>query len=321
MIKASYDQIVDKIAKLAHLPIEDVKRKIEAKKAKLSGLISNEGAAQIVAAELGISFESQDLQINDLLAGMRRINVCGKILDIFEVRKFKRAGHEGEVASFEIADSTGSIRVVLWDTNHIDLIKNQTLKKGSVVDIKKADVRGTSSKELHLGSSSELKLSTKTIEKITKTEPEKTFKKISEMKKNETTSMRATIVQIFKPFVFQVCPECNMKTTYENDKCICVKHGVVIPKKRIIVNGVADDGSDNIRIIFFHEKALKLHDTEDLEKIQNSDFLLEKKQKILGTEFIFSGRLKKNVFFDRNEFIVTEFSEVDPEQIIKQFNK
>ena len=49
-------------AKHSGLNVEEVNRKIEAKRAKLSGLISQEGAAQIVAAELGINFENEKLK-------------------------------------------------------------------------------------------------------------------------------------------------------------------------------------------------------------------------------------------------------------------
>lgn len=316
MIKAPLDKVIERISKLSGISVEEIKRKIEAKKAQLSGLISSEGAAQIVASELGISFQEQELPINDLLQGMKKINVTGKILEIYPIRKFLRAGKEAEVASMEIADSTGSIRVVLWDTHHIDLIKQGNLKKGDVIEIKRADVRGTSTKELHLTSISEIILSDKKIDKIVKTD-EKKILKISELRKNELAYIKATIVQLFNPSFFNVCPECGMKTTFENDKNVCIKHGIVIPKKRIILHGIADDGSENIRILFFHENALKLLG-ENIEKLQDFNFLSEKKEKILGTEYIFFGRMRKNAIFERNEFIVNDFFEISPEDIIRE---
>ncbi|UCD21155.1 MAG: hypothetical protein JSW08_01250 [archaeon] len=321
MINAPYDKLIERIAISANLPVEDIKRKIEAKRAKLSGLISNEGAAQIVAAELGISFESQEMKINDLLQGMRKVNITGKVINMFPIRQFQRSGKEAEVASFEIADSTGSTRIVLWDTHHIELIKNETIKENSVVEIKKADVRGRTNKEVHLGSISELKLSDKVIDKITKTEEKKIFKKISGLQKNEGASIRATIVQMFNPSTFSVCPECNMKANYENEKYNCLKHGIIIPKKRVILNAVADDGSGNFRVIFFHENALKMLGVKSSEEAENPSLLIEKKQEILGTEYSISGRVKKNVFFDRNEFIASDFSATDVEEIIKQTSK
>ena len=56
----NYDVLLDKIAGASGVSREEIERKVEAKKAKLSGLISREGAAQIIAAELGVSFEDQD---------------------------------------------------------------------------------------------------------------------------------------------------------------------------------------------------------------------------------------------------------------------
>jgi len=54
----------------------------------LAGLISQEGAAQIVAAELGINFDNEKLKINELLPGMRKVNVVGKVINLFPVRTF-----------------------------------------------------------------------------------------------------------------------------------------------------------------------------------------------------------------------------------------
>ena len=88
----NYDLLVERIAKAAGLEKDDVERRVEAKKAKLSGLISKEGAAQIIAAELGINFEDQDLKISELMAGMRKVNVVGKVINLFPVREFEKNG-------------------------------------------------------------------------------------------------------------------------------------------------------------------------------------------------------------------------------------
>ena len=75
MIPGNYEQILEKISKNSGLAIDEIGRKIEAKRAKLSGLISKEGAAQIIASELGISFEKEKMKVKELLNGMRKINL------------------------------------------------------------------------------------------------------------------------------------------------------------------------------------------------------------------------------------------------------
>ena len=57
MIEGNYDKIIEKISKSSGLEKEEIERRIAAKRAKLAGLISKEGAAQVIAAELGISFD------------------------------------------------------------------------------------------------------------------------------------------------------------------------------------------------------------------------------------------------------------------------
>ena len=85
-----YANLVEKIAKYSGLSAADIIAKVDAKKARLSGLISKEGAAQIVAAELGISFENERSKINELAEGMRRASVVGKITRIFPVREYNK---------------------------------------------------------------------------------------------------------------------------------------------------------------------------------------------------------------------------------------
>jgi len=320
MLKAPFDQLVEKITKSSGLEKEEVLRRIEAKKAKLSGLISNEGAAQIVAAELGISFEKQKMKIHDLMIGMKKVSIIGKIIDDPSIKKFRKQEREGELCSFAIADETSNIRIVLWDTKHIEMIKNGTLKKDSVIDIKNADVRGTTNREVHLSSFSELAQSTETIESTVLTKDTPIIKKISEVKTNERSNIRANVLQFFNISFFYVCPECGLKVTLEGDKATCVRHGSVLPKKRAILNVLVDDGSENLRATAFNEAIFKLLGIEeDMSKLEDPSFMLEKKQEIVGSEFLFLGKTRKNVLFNRDEFIINDCERVDPDMVIKQY--
>lgn len=320
MLKAPFDQIIEKISKNADLSKEEVLRRVEAKKAKLSGLITNEGAAQIVAAELGISFEKQKMKLHDLMIGMKKVSVIGKIIEDPSIKKFKKQEREGEVCSFAIADETSSIRVVLWDTKHIEMIKNNLIKKGSVIEIKNADVRGTTNREVHLNSFSDLALSQEAMENTVLTKDTPIIKRISEVKNNERANVRANVLQFFNISFFYVCPECGMKVTLEGDKATCVRHGQVLPRKRAILNVLIDDGSENLRATAFNEAIFKLLGIEeDISKLEDPSFMLEKKQEIVGSEFLFTGKTRQNVLFNRNEFIINDCERIDPDMVIKQY--
>ena len=205
----NYDALVERIVKASNLNKEEVERRIEARKAKLSGLISKEGAAQIIAAEAGVNLENQDLKISELMPGMKRVNVIGKVINLFPVREVEKNGRKGKVVNFFIADDTSNLRVVLWDTNHIALIEKQEIKEGDVVEIKNASMRDS---ELHLSGFSDIKKSDKILENV-KTERVVKQEAIEDVKKGENVQIRAVVVQMFQPRFFHVCPECGKKAT------------------------------------------------------------------------------------------------------------
>ena len=61
-------------------------------------------------------FKDKGIKIADLYLGMRNITITGYIKEIFGTYKFdKEDGTKGKVGSFLLSDSTGDIRVVLWD--------------------------------------------------------------------------------------------------------------------------------------------------------------------------------------------------------------
>lgn len=319
MIDIKYDNLISKIAKQSKLSVDEIQRRVEAKIAKLSNLISREGAAQVVAAELGIFFDEKKVKIDELLSGMRKISVSGKIIKVFPIRVFKTQTGEGKVASLLIGDETGNVRCVLWDTNHIALIEQEKLKEGNVIEVKNASVRGEDVKELHLGSNSEIKESSEKIENVVETES-LSIKKISSLQPNERAMLRAVVVQAFEPRFFFVCPECNSKAVQENNQYVCSKHSAIVPKERALFSMVIDDGSLNIRAVCFSETIEKLFNCT-IEDLKSVDLFMKKKDEILGEEMLFTGRIRQNRQFDRTEFIVQSIDKVDVDAVIKELSK
>lgn len=308
MAFGNYDKIVEKISRHSGLKIEEVNRKIEAKRAKLSGLISQEGAAQIVAAELGINFENEKLKIDELLPGMRKINIFGKIITLSPIRTFKtQKGEEGKVLNLMLADETSNIKVVLWDTNHISLIEKGEIKENDYVEISNASMREN---EMHLGSFSEFKKSNNQIDNV-RTEKIIKEKKISDFKIGDQLSVRAFIVQAFQPRFFEVNKETGRKMT-ESEK----EQGMST-EKRALINVVIDDGTETIRAVLFNEN-LSLLGLKDLENPERLSYQMEA---LLGKEMFFSGNVRKNNFFNNEEFIVDSVKEVNLDDLIVQLEK
>jgi len=309
----NYEMLVDRIVAVAGIERDEVERRIEAKKAKLSGLISKEGAAQIIAAELGISFENQDLKVGELMSGMRRVNIVGKIVKLFPVREFSKNGREGKVANFVLADETGSTRVVLWDVNHIELIENGAIKEGNVVDIKNGSTRDG---EIHLSGFSDLEKSNVVMGDV-KNEAVVSEGNLGDARQGQNIKVRGTIVQIFQPRFYSVCPECNKKVVDEGGAYKCVEHGKIVPKERAILNFVLDDGAETMRVVMFSDQINALIPEADLK---DEAKVLVFRDDLMGSEVYLSGRVQRNKLFDNLEIVASGVERVDVEKLIGELN-
>ena len=313
MIQGNYEKILKVISTSSGLSVSEIEQKIEEKRSKLAGLISKEGASQVLAAELGISFDDEKFKIEELEPGMKRVNLLGKIIELSPVRTFMRNDKEGKVANLVLADETSNVKVVLWDMHHIDLIEKGEVSKESVVEISNANMRDN---EVHLGSFSEFKISKEVLENV-KTEKIVREKNIVDFRLADNVSARAFIVQAFEPRFFEVCPECKRKVMPEADGLACGEHGKVIPEQRALINLVLDDGTETIRSVLFHEQLPKIGITE----LENPDNLISQRQALVGREMIFSGNVRNNKMFHTPEFIVEDATEIDLDGLIKELDK
>ncbi len=318
-----YPTIIEKIKEGSGLSETEITQKIDKKLNQLSGLISKEGAAHILANELGIKiFEiPKNIKIKDILEGMRSIDIAGKVQQIYEVRDFETEKGKGKVGSFMLADETGSIRVVCWYDQTETIEK---LSKDLTIRLVGGYVRTNNNrKEIHLNERSKVIFNPKgvTIGEV------KSFtssrKKLSELTENsDSVEVLATIVQVFEPRFFEVCPECNRRTKPREDGFFCDEHNKVTPTYSYVLNLLLDDGTDTTRTIFFSkqlEKLLGKTKEEILEYKENIHEFEQIKTDLLGKTIKVIGRIKRNEMFDRLEIISQlVFTDIDPEKEIKK---
>ena len=316
MIQQSYDTIVSKIISNSEMPKADVETKINKKLDELQGLISREGAAHIIANELGVKlFDSspKELKIKDILPATNSLSITAKIMTLTEPREYTSKGRKGRVASMFVADETGSMRVTIWDEKLIDFMKQ--LKQGDIVKVNNAYSRlNNNFKELHLGNKAQIIANPPgvTIEAVsggTRAALEK--KQIKDLKEGEFALISAHIVQIFEPRYYQACPTCNKKVNLIEEGYQCGEHGKVPPKQVPIVNLVVDDGSGNIRGVCFRDVADSLIGKE----FKNFE---DVKKKVLGMQYELKGKVNKNQMFDRLEFAIDSIEEVDPDKLMAE---
>ncbi len=303
----NYEKLLERISRSSGLAKEEIERKIDAKKAKLSGLISKEGAAQIVAAELGINFAQERLKISELVEGMKKANIIGKVIKISPVREFNKNGREGKVVNLTVADETSNVKIVLWDTNHISLVEKGKIKEASVIEVANAGMRNG---ELHLNSFSELKTSNEKIDSVIS---EKVYQErlLTDIRSGESIKTRATIIKTFDPRYFEVCPECGKRALEEE----CKVHGKISPQKRAVLTIIIDDGSDSIKASLFSQE-IKLLGLKD-EEIFSIEEFNKIKDRFLGEEKIFMGNIKNNALYNTIDFAIEKIDNPDLDVLIK----
>lgn len=320
--------IIAKIMENSKLSEDEINAKIKEKTEKLSGLISQEGAAHILANELGIKlFDiAGKIKIKGILTGMRSVEFSGKVMQVFNVSEFKKKdGTPGKVGSFVLGDETGTIRVAAWGS-HADSVKE--IKEGGIIKIKSGYVRDNRGrKEVHLNDRSEIIMNPEgeSISEVKEKEDEirKPIKDLAERDQNVT--LLGTIVQVFEPRFFEVCPECGKRARFKDDAFNCDEHNKVEPEFSYVMNVVLDDGSDNIRVVCFKNQLESL-----IGKDKNGVLIYRQdpskfdsvKNELLGQIVKFNGRVNKNEMFDRLEFVASRvYTDLDPEEEIKRLDE
>lgn len=324
MINVPYDVLAEKIIEKAKISKQELEEKINKKLEALSGLISKEGAAHIVAGELGVNLLQVEglIKIKDILAGMRNIDLLGNVIRKYEIRTFENEKRKGKLARFLIGDETGTTMVVLWN-DKTDLL--ESFNEKDTIKIKSVNVRENNGRsEVHLGDESTIEVNPEGVKIDTSAIASRQVaqrKKISELKENDTNiEIFATIVQIFDPKFFEVDAQTGKRIKREDGSAPGpdATFGAVL-------NIFADDGSDNIRVVLWKNQIINLLGVDEkklMEYKDNPTAFEAVKTDLLGVMVKIIGRVSNNAAFGRLEFVAqVVLRDVDPEEEIKNLKK
>ena len=262
---------------------------------------------------------------------MRNIEINAKVTKKYAMREFQKGDMQGKVASFMIADETGQLRVVLWHNLTKDF---EVLQENDIVRIISGYVKDNNGfKELHLNEKSKLILNppgitiTGAVASQSSAQPQRmqefTRKRIHELKENDTNiEIVGTIVQVFDIKFFEICPQCGKKVMQKETGYTCNEHGVCSPEYSYVMNLFLDDGTSNIRVVFFKNQLLKLLKKQEEQVLiyrTAPETFAQIKNDLLGEMVKIVGKTSKNMMFDRLEFISNfVFTDVNPEDEIKK---
>jgi replication factor A1 len=128
------------------LGADQIKDLIEEKKRKVgAGYLTDQGALFLVAADLGISFESvpkSQSGLKNLYVGAKDVSVVGRIMNIYPIYKFTRRDSTDQTSTRTIViyDKDARIKVKLWD-KLVNAPDEMGLHSGDMIRISKAYVR------------------------------------------------------------------------------------------------------------------------------------------------------------------------------------
>jgi replication factor A1 len=323
---SSPEDLLNELQKSTNLSKEELTSKINSKLNELGGLVSFEGAAYLIARELGIDLPEKSrisLQIKNIVSGMRNVNVVGRVFRISSIIDFEKSDKtKGRVVNLFIGDSTGFFRLPLWN-DQVKLVEDQTVKLGDMVQVTNAFARENiyNDIEISIGKYGTIK----TLEDSDSIPAHDTLvKKFFQPSSSATpiedlgsgsSKVKGTVVNVFKGnFFFAVCPSCGNSLTKVGNFFVCPEHKEIEPKQNLILSALVDDGTDDIRVVFFRDLAEKLLGTKteevlSLDQEKRYEFIREK---LLGKEIQLTGRVKKSNISDRLEIIAGEVEDLNP---------
>ncbi|MBI2667276.1 hypothetical protein HYX17_00735 [Candidatus Woesearchaeota archaeon] len=324
MYKVSYEDIVRKIIQEKNLSHEEIEERITKKIQQLNELISKDGAAYIVANELGIKIfdlNKKRYKVNELIIGMTSMEVLVKVVQKYDVIEFKKENRQGKVQSLLVGDETGVIRLVIWDESQLKSIEDVT--ENNILLIKNGYMKENNGfKEIHLSKYSSVKINPENEfigDVIISMQKRFQRKKIKDLNVGDNVSIAGTIVQLFEPKFYNACPECNRKINLEGEKYKCDEHGFVKENLNPILNLFFDDGTENIRVVAFRNNVARILglNNEDVKKLKDDiNKFMEIRERILGSQIIINGKANKNEMFDRIEFIADSVEEINVKEEI-----
>ena len=321
----SLEAMVERICEHAKLEPSKVRQLIAEKQDELSGLVSEEGAAYIVARELGLNMlreTRKQLKVKSLVSGLRSVDLVARIARIFDERQFEREGKKGVVVNLLVGDETGMVRLSLWN-DETAIVREGRIKEGDVIKVSGGWVKTDNRDAL------ELRVGRGSIEKVDqevrlpdRNKMEQDFQAtkrapISGFREGGQYETRGALVQVFRrnPF-FAICPTCETRIRENDGKWVCDEHGEVKPKYALVLSGIIDDGTGNIRAVFFRELAERMFgmgvkELRQLAEKSTDTLAVFDSIQSMGRDFMFRGRVKVNALTGNPEFMVNGIEDVD----------
>lgn len=327
---APLDDVLEKIEIQTKMNRVEIMKLVTEKKGSLMNLVSDEGAAHLVAKELGVNVlnhERKKLELRNILPGMRNVVAIGRVFKISNIVDFKKSnGTEGRVVNVFIGDKTGFVRVTLWN-EQVSLVEDGQIDIDDIVQVSRAFARENiyGDVELTIGKFGNIFPVTEEAigEGLDFPAADALAKAFDQPKRQRVPiknlspgnfEIKGIVVDVIKGrFLFNTCPKCGKRLNEESGKFICDQHGETEPRPETVLSFILDDSTGAMRVVAFREVAEKLTTTNASEL---SKLNLEERHKLisgtlLGKDYIIHGNVKKNRVSGNLEMITDTVTQVN----------
>jgi replication factor A1 len=290
---------------------EELEKELKRKANEYGGFMSEEAILFLIAKENGININSPDLEseeykeynenreeidydeftinISDLEEGMQQIVLIGKILKVFPPREFIRKDSSmGRVGSFYIADTTGKMKIVVWNEK-TELMNNEYFTIDQLIRIiggfSKSNKDGVL--EVHLGKKGEIILAPQDISKKKREELNVIILKEIELEKQRKNDMQ--LYDLISRYSFIKKAQGNIKV--ENFREIVNKNG----EKTFLLKCIFSDNSMSIRLVVWGMNAVRM-----FKLVQDGDYVVFQNLAV-----------KENKYTNEKELVYTQKSSLE----------
>lgn len=139
---------------------------IEQKKQKFSGLLTDDGAAFMIAKELGVNLSgtqntqsnnenkntpTKTLKLSELSDGQRDLNLKVRLMHVFSPKKFEKNGKKGVLCNAIVADDAKEMRLTLW-RDDVKKLFDEKIERGAILELSNVGVSSyNEQKQLSIG--------------------------------------------------------------------------------------------------------------------------------------------------------------------------
>ena len=260
-------------------------------------------------------------KIEDLDEDEEDTIIIGRVIELYDMRQFDRDnGDTGYVRNIEIADDTGAVKVVLWDSD-----AKRELEMGQAIKLQNPRLTLDMDNQLQATVSSATTIldpSEKELENLPSQEElmESIFvaKPIEALLEDDTNvHITATIKEVFTDrILLKKCPNCHENVEESEDEYICDNCGHTFdePDYTLMIPTRVEDDTGEIPVTFFGNLAEQLIDIDkdQIISLVNEGLGIEDKlQDLVGITI----EIIANVSF--NEY--TEENRLNPKKLLKKY--